>query len=45
MRYNHAIKGKEAINMKKMNRAMCLMAFIALTVMGLVETEEEGGKQ
>ena len=31
--------------MKKMNRAMCMMAFIALTVMGLEETEEEGGKQ
>ena len=31
--------------MKKMHRAMCLMAFIALTVMGLDETEEEGGKQ
>lgn len=31
--------------MKKMNRTMCMMAFIALTVMGLEETEEEGGKQ
>lgn len=30
------------MKMKKMNRAMCLMAFIALTVMGLEVTEEEG---
>ena len=44
-RYNRAIKGKEAMIMKKMNRTMCLMAFIAMTVIGLEETEEEGGKQ
>ena len=31
--------------MKKMNRTLCLMAFIAMTVMGLEETEEEGGKK
>ena len=27
--------------MKRMNRKFCLMAFLALTVMGLKETEEE----
>ncbi len=28
--------------MKRMNRGFCLVAFLAMTVMGLEETEEEG---
>ena len=32
------------MKMKKMNRTMCLMAFIAMTVLGLEGTEEGGEK-
>ena len=32
MRYNDAIKGKEAMKMKKINRLLCLAAFIVITL-------------
>ena len=32
MRYNNAIKGKEAMNMKKINQLLCLAAFIVITL-------------
>lgn len=30
--YNDAIKGKEAMNMKKINQLLCLAAFIVITL-------------
>ena len=32
MRYNDAIKGKEAMNLKRFNRLLCLAAFIVITL-------------
>ena len=32
MEYNGAIKGKEAMNMKKINQLLCLAAFIVITL-------------
>ena len=32
MRYNNAIKGKEAMSMKKINQLLCLAAFIVITL-------------
>ena len=41
MGYNHAIKGKEGTNMKKINQLLCLAAFIVII---LVVWKNEGKK-